>query len=340
MRNNNVVPRIMLGLVVVALALFSLTFPSAGVGRAESFRAIASFLSHLDQAGGYLPLDETVVMKWRAPRVLAAVMVGAALAVAGALFQSVTQNPLGSPDIIGFNTGAYTGVIVAMLLGHGGFAGTVMGALVGGCAAAVVIVLLALRRGNQGLRLILVGIGVSMALASANKYLILLGDMETAMSAASWGAGSLNGLRWDLVAPGGAALALLLLATVGLGRCCDILDLGQDTAASLGLPVQKIRFYMIAVAVLITAVCTALAGPIAFVALAAPHLARMVGVVARQDLALTGLIGAALILASDIAAQRVFDPVQLPVGLVTVVFGGAYLLFFLARPQIKKVKVG
>ncbi|MGP6173533.1 FecCD family ABC transporter permease [Corynebacterium sp. A21] len=308
-------------LLLLGLIALALTFPGAGIDAAAAWAVLR---------GSGEGLAPTVVLEWRLPRVLAAVVVGAALAVSGALFQNVTRNPLGSPDIIGFNTGAYTGVILVMLAGFSGFAAVASGAFLGGLATAAVVLLFSLRRQVSGLRLILVGIGVSMMLSSFNRWLILRGDMETALSAASWGAGTLNGLRWAEVAPACLILALLTLAALGFSRSVDLLRLGDDTAVSLGARLNRDRAIMVILGAVLTAVATALAGPISFVALAAPHIAARVSRSPRVPLLLTALIGAVLLVLSDVLAQRLFHPTQLPVGLVTVTVGGLYLLWLMA----------
>lgn len=309
--------------VVVVLVLLALTFPGAGVGVRDNWVALS---------GAGDGFATTVVWEWRLPRVTAAVVVGAALAVAGALFQNVTRNPLGSPDIIGFNTGAYTGVIITMLAGFTGFAAVAAGALSGGLATAAVVLAFSLRRRVSGLRLILVGIGVSMMLSSFNRWLILRGDLETALSAATWGAGTLNGLRWSHVAPACLLLVLLTASSLWFARSADLMRLGDDTAVSLGVRINRDRALMILLGAVLAAVSTALTGPVAFIALAAPHIASRVTASPRVPLATTAVFGALLLLASDIAAQRLFHPTQLPAGLITVIIGGLYLLWLLANP--------
>ncbi|MDI2022176.1 FecCD family ABC transporter permease [Paenarthrobacter nicotinovorans] len=146
-------------------------------------------------------LAQAIVMEWRLPRVLAALVFGAALGMSGGIFQSMTRNPLGSPDIIGFNTGAYTGALIVMLTVGGSYAGVAAGALVGGVLTALAVYLLAYRRGSQGFRLIIVGIGISAMLAALNHWLILQAELDAAPAAAVWGARSLNGITWEQAAP-------------------------------------------------------------------------------------------------------------------------------------------
>lgn len=311
-------------LAALALAGATLLWPGAGVTPDKALAALT---------GSDAGFAETVVLQWRLPRVLSAAAVGAALAVSGALFQALTRNPLGSPDIIGFNTGAYTGVLAALLLGHSGFGAVSAGALLGGAAAAGVVAVLSWRQGFDGLRLILVGLGVSMMLSALNRWLILRGDLETALSAATWGAGTLNGLRWETALPACAVLTVLLALSAGAGQALSVLGLGEDASVTLGLRRTAPRVLILAAGVLLTAVCTALAGPISFIALAAPHIAQRLTRSPRPHLASTAAAGAALLLLADLCAQRLFAPVQLPVGLVTVTLGGLYLMVLLAARQ-------
>lgn len=309
------------GLAAVCLAvLVALTFPGAGLDRAAAWQA----LIHPDSS-----FDTTVIYGWRLPRVTAAIVVGAGLAVAGTLFQTLTRNPLGSPDIIGFNTGAYTGVIVVSYLGLSSFINVALGALTGGGLTALVIVGLALRRQVSGMRLILVGIGVSLTLAAVNRYLILSGDLDTAMAAATWAAGSLNGIEWIFVAPAAIILALLIAPSLALGPRCEALELTDDTAHSIGLSITRTRLLLVVISAVLTALCTALAGPISFVALAAPHLTRFLTGGQRISLPAAALTGATLLLVCDIIGQHLFHPTMLPVGVITVTLGGAYLVILM-----------
>lgn len=281
--------------------------------------------------GGGEGLEGTIVFQWRAPRAVAALAFGAALGVAGAVFQSLTRNPLGSPDIIGFSTGAYTGALLALTLVGGSFLATSLGALAGGLATALAVYFLAWRRGSHGFRLILVGIGVSAMLAALNQWLVLRAEIEVAMAAAVWGAGTLNGVGWPVLIPALIAIVPVLGLTLAGGRNLGMLELGDDTATALGVRVEPARLVLIVLAVLLTSAATAVAGPIAFVALVAPQLAKRLNRAAGMRLAPAACMGALLLVASDLVAQRVFAPVQLPVGVVTVSIGGIYLIWLLSR---------
>ncbi|MBG9289237.1 FecCD family ABC transporter permease [Corynebacterium diphtheriae] len=309
---------VILSSLLLVTAAYSLVIPGAGL---STWQLLTS----------ETPLAHTVVMQWRLPRVVTGILVGAALAIAGSLFQSLTCNPLGSPDVIGFSTGAYTGVIAAFLLGGSGFGATIVGALIGGLAVSVVVIALSVRTRIDGLRIILVGLGISAILSALNRWLITRGELDTALSAASWGAGSLNGLRWTIAIPACCVLAILITTTIPLRRFLDVLSLGDDLAVGLGLRLQLTKLLLLVGGVFLVAATTAVAGPIAFVALASPHIARALTSSARTPLVETSVIGALLIIVADLIGQRLFYPTQLPVGLVTVTIGGMYLLWLIAR---------
>lgn len=281
-------------------------------------------------------ITEIVVMQSRFPRVALAFLFGAALGVSGAIFQSLTRNPLGSPDIIGFSTGAYTGALVVILTLGGGYYRTGAGALVGGLVAAAVVYVLAYKRGVQGFRLIIVGIAVSAVLASVNTWLVVKADVSEAIAAAVWGAGTLNGLGWPQVVPVLVALAVVTPVAAALSTRLPVLEMGDDAARALGIRVEPTRLMLVILGVALTALVTAAAGPISFVALAAPQLARRLTGTSSAAMVPAACMGALLLIVSDVAAQRVFAPTQLPVGVVTVCVGGAYFVWLLAREGRKQ----
>ncbi|MEV6276091.1 iron chelate uptake ABC transporter family permease subunit [Nocardia sp. NPDC051832] len=276
-------------------------------------------------------LAEFVVMNLRMPRVLLALLLGAALGASGAIFQSLTRNPLGSPDVIGFNTGAYTGALVVMLSFGGGYQQTAFGALIGGIITAAIIYALSYKGGMQGFRLIIAGIAISTMLQSANVWLLLKLDVNTATAAVAWGSGSLSGLDWSQVMPVVIALLVLLPGVLWLAYRMPLLELGDDTAQALGLRLESTRLMAVLVGVALTAVATAAAGPVAFLSLAAPQLARRLTRSATVAPVPAAAMGALLLVLSDLIAQRAFAPTQLPVGVVTVSVGGAYFVWLLAR---------
>lgn len=273
---------------------------------------------------------EFIVTSVRLPRLLTAIAVGAALALSGALMQSLTRNPLGSPDIVGLTNGSATGALLVIVVFHGSMAGVAAGALVGGLATAVVVYLLAYRGGVEGFRFVLVGIGVGAMLLALNSYLITRASWQDALAAQSWLIGTVNGRGWDQAAVVGVAVLVLLPLVLSFGRGLALLEMGDDIARGLGVPVERTRLVLILVAVLLAAVATAVAGPIAFVALAAPHLVRGMSGAAGPVLVGSAVTGALLLVVGDLAVQRLFTPAQIPVGTATGILGGAYLMWLLA----------
>ncbi|ODU06949.1 MAG: hypothetical protein ABS81_03010 [Pseudonocardia sp. SCN 72-86] len=274
---------------------------------------------------------ELIVNRFRLPRLLVGVAVGVALGVSGAIFQSLSRNPLGSPDIIGFTTGSATGALLVLLVFRDTMFGTAGGAIAGGIATSLLVYALAFKRGVAGFRLVLIGIGVSAMLASVNGFLLSRAALHDAQDAQLWLVGSLNARGWQHVIPVGIAIVVLLPVALALGRRMSMLEMGDEAAAARGVPVERSRLLLLVSGVALTAVATAAAGPVGFVALAAPQVARRLTGASGAGLLPAALTGAVLVTAADLAGQRLAAPVQLPVGLTTAGIGGVYLAFVLAR---------
>lgn len=273
-----------------------------------------------------------VVVGWRMPRALAAIVFGAALALSGAVFQTITRNALGSPDVIGLTTGAYTGALVVMTGGLAGSGALVtLGAIIGGFATAALVAALVAGRGALGYRIVIVGIGVGAVLAAVNAWMLLRARLEVAISAAIWGAGSLGGITWQQVGLPFAVIAVLLAALACARRGLWLVQLGDDIGTGLGGRMGLTKIGLVSIAVGLTAVVTAIAGPISFVALAAPHLARSIARTGTPHLVATALMGATLLCVSDIVGQNGIPKHALPVGVVTLVLGGVYLIWLVVR---------
>lgn len=192
--------------------------------------------------------------------------------------------------------------------------------------------LLAFRRGVRGFRLIIVGIAVGALLSSVNTWFSVKADVDTALRAAVWGAALLSAIGWPAVLMASVLIAVVALAAPVAQRRMRWLELGDDTAAMLGVHVERTKLLLVVLGVAATAAVTAAAGPIAFVALAAPQIARrLTGRGTSVDLTGSALVGALLLLGADIAAQHAIEGVVLPTGAVTVCVGGAYLLVLLVR---------
>lgn len=272
-----------------------------------------------------------VVWQWRASRMFAAMMIGAALGVSGAMFQSLVRNPLGSPDITGFNVGAFTGVLLSIALFGNLYWLSVLGALLGGLFSAILVYLFAYRGGHSGFRLIIVGIAISATLSAFNQWLSITVSLETAMTAALWSAGSLNGMTWDRILPAAVIIVLILAVAALLNTRMKLLEMGDDTAAALGVSINKTRLLLMFVAVSLTAIATAITGPISFISLAAPQIARRLKKDKNISLPSSAFVGALLLLSADLIAQHGLQGSTLPVGLVTISLGGLYLVYLIMR---------
>jgi iron complex transport system permease protein len=307
---------VMLGLAVLAIGTGEFSIPPGEVVRTL--------------LGGGDPGAASVIRELRLPRVLCAVLAGGALGVSGAVFQSLTRNPLGSPDIVGFPQGAAVGALIVITILAGSGLGVTVGALIGGSATAFCVYLLAFKHGGtSGYRIVLIGIAIAFLLVSVQDYLLARARIEDAQEATRWLLGSLNGRNWDDVVPLAISLAVLAPLAIPGGRALKALELGDDAAFALGLRVERARLALVALAVGLVSVTTVAVGPIGFVALTAPQIARRVAGSAGLPLVCSALMGALLTLASDIAAQHLVSDRALPVGVMTGTFGGLYLAWWL-----------
>ncbi|MFJ3305863.1 FecCD family ABC transporter permease [Streptomyces sp. NPDC086549] len=313
-------------LIVVALLLVAALAASVlliGTGDAEI--PAVDVLKTL--AGNGTPFQDFIVNELRLPRVLVGLLVGASLGLGGALFQSVSRNPLGSPDVLGLSQGSTAGALVVIVLMSGSATQVTIGALVGGLVTGLAIYLLAWKQGVHGYRLVLVGIGVSAVVTAVNGYLLTKADLVDAARAVVWMTGSLDGRDWSQVRPLLALCAVLVPLVLANARGLRMLEMGDDVSYALGVRVERVRLLLMVAAVLLTAAATAAAGPVSFVALTAPQLARRLTRSPGPNLVPSLCMGATLLVTADWAAQRAFGADQLPVGVVTGVLGGVYLLW-------------
>ena len=279
--------------------------------------------------GGGTRLQRTVVLKWRLHRAVAAVAVGLALGLAGALTQSVTRNPLASPDVLGISQGASACAVTIIVLGSGTVA-----ALIGSPLAAVVIWLLGSRRGMDTFRLVLSGIMITALLQSYITWLLLRADISDAAIAKTWLTGSLVASSANRNLPVLLVLALIVPTIGYMAFQLRAMTLGDDMAAGLGVSVDKHKALFLLVSVVLTAVAVSAAGPIGFVAFVAPQLAMRLTETPTPPLVGSALCGAALLAVADLVA-RAGLPVELPVGLVTSAIGGAFLVYLLIQTNRK-----
>ena len=276
--------------------------------------------------------EEFIVYTLRLPRSITAVLAGAAFGASGAVYQSVTRNPLGSPDIIGFTFGAAFGAVLAIVVFDAEDLVVTASALAGGLGVAVLVYVLAFRNGGvQGYRLILVGIGISAVLASFISYLILKANIIYAQEAFVWLTGSLNGATWHEVRIGLVGLVLLGPILVALGPGLRMSEMGDDAARALGVAVDRNRRAALGFGAAMCAVAVLCCGPVTFIALAAPQIAKRLTRSPTVQVIPSMAVGALLLLASDAIAQKLVPTADLPVGVTTLALGGAYLAWLIAR---------
>ena len=280
--------------------------------------------------GDIVPGASFTVGELRLPRAVLAILSGFAFGIAGVTFQTMLRNPLAAPDIIGITSGASAAAVFGIVILSLSETAVSMLAVAGALLTAFAIYLLSNKGGFAGTRLILIGIGVAAMLDAVVTYVLSEGAVWDLQSAMRWLTGSLNGATWDTVLPLAVAAVVLVPALLAKGRDLDIMRLGDDAAASLGVRLRSTRIIVIVAAVALLAFATAATGPIAFVAfMAGPIAARIVGPGGTLLLP-AGLIGALLVQLADLLGQFAFDS-RYPVGVVTGVLGAPYLIYLLIR---------
>ncbi|CAQ82980.1 MULTISPECIES: FecCD family ABC transporter permease [Photorhabdus] len=313
-------------LLIMVLAVFSMTIGKFNITITQ---IISTFLGA--DSG---TISEKIIMDIRLPRVLTAIFVGAALGVSGAIFQSISRNALGSPDVIGFTTGAATGAIMQIVLSDNDATQVAIAAIAGGILTAIVVYLLSLKSGAiGGYRLILTGIGVGSVLTALNGLLLVKGNLDNTVMANLWLAGSLNARTWGHVFPVLTGVVLLVPLALFTVRKLNIIEMGDDIASQLGIKVERVRLIMIFCAVVLAALATGAAGPIAFVALAAPQLVVRLTCSKNIPIVSAALMGACLLLAADLFTQLLPLQAAVPIGLMTGLVGGVYLIWLLTRSR-------
>lgn len=270
----------------------------------------------------------------RLPRMLAGLLAGFAFGVAGYVFQTMLRNPLANPNVIGITSGSSAAAVFCITVLH--TSGTVISvaSVIAGLATAFLIYLLSRGRSFSIGRLILVGIGIQAMLDAVISYLLLMGAEQDIPAALRWLAGSLNGSQMQELPPLAITVILCTPIVVLLGNHLNILELGEQSASSLGMDTDRTRIALIVSSVFMIAIATATTGPIAFVSfLSGPIAKRLVGV-GFSNVIPAGLVGVNLVLAADLIGQFAFA-YRFPVGIITGLLGAPYLIFLLIRMNRK-----
>lgn len=319
-------PRAILITVVLSVLAFIVLCWAVAVGDYPiSVREVVRTL-----AGYGVDPNRLVIHEIRLPRAALAASIGAAFGVSGGVFQRITGNPLASPDLIGVNAGAAASAVAVIVLFSGSPTQVAFGALGGATVSALAVYLLAWKSGVSTYRLILIGIAIGAFMSAVTAWLLTRADIYDASRAAVWLAGDVSGTGWEDVQPLWVALAVLVPAALVLARQLRMLELGDDAAKALGTHVERVRGLLLLVGVGLAAVSVSASGPITFVALASPQIARRMTGGRTVGLLPSAAFGALLLGLADLIAKRIIAPGELPVGIVTAVLGAPYLLFLLA----------
>ncbi len=324
------------GLVQVSYGTYSMTIAEAWRAVFDpnvvfSVQAWRGFL-----LGGTLPeMAETSLIVWniRLPRVFVAILVGMNLAVSGGIFQAVTRNELASPFILGVSSGAGLLILLTLVVFSGLSTFLPLIAAVGGSVAFLVVYAIAWQNGTSPVRLVLAGVIVGTIFQSFQTALFFFADdIGVVQSAIAWTTGSLTGTDWEQVRMALPWTILAMVLALVSSRQLNVLLLGEQTAKSLGMSVERVRFALSGVAVLAAAASIAVAGIVGFVGLIVPHMVRnIVGSDYKQLVVGCLFAGPALLVVADVGARLALSPTQIPVGIVTGLVGGPYFLYLMRK---------
>lgn len=309
-----------------ALLVASVIYLSLGSVKVEPVAVLQALLGNADMMASF------VVLELRLPRLAAASATGAAFALAGILMQTLARNRLATPGIIGIDNGA-TAFAVASIVGIGVSIAPPAMALAGATTAAVLTFGLAAGSGTQGYRFIVAGIGVGAVFGAVTQLMLARVAIDTANAAYPWTVGSLN------ARPSGAlqllmlGLALGLVTALALARSLTLLRFKDATASGLGVNVKRRRLEVLLLSVALTGLAVAVAGPVGMVGLIGPEIARSLSSSRSVPVLAATLAGALVMVLADLAGRTLLAPIEIPVGIVTAVVGGPWLIWILMRPQ-------
>lgn len=272
-----------------------------------------------------------IVRDIRIPRIIMAVLVGANLAVSGVLLQGVMRNPMADPGITGISSGASVVVMIVMLYFPGAVAGMPVFGFIGGVLACILIYSLAWKQGLSAVRIVLAGVAVNSMLGGVTSMISLL-NSENLSGVLTWLNGELGKKSWEQVKYMLTYSAIGLIIAFLLPRCCDMLALGDKNTRSLGYNPNVLRILISSAAVFLAGVSTAYVGVIGFIGLIVPHISRMLmGSEHRRLIPFSALMGATVLLIADTIGRTVIAPYEIPVGVITTVFGGPFFLYLLRK---------
>ncbi|EAZ87305.1 iron ABC transporter permease [Lysinibacillus sp. FSL M8-0216] len=318
---------LLLSLLLVIITIIGL---SAGSDFIHPFIVVKELLGYGN--GEY----DFVLHTLRLPRILMALLVGAALGVAGLILQGIIRNPLAAPDIIGVTSGASMGAIIFIVyfMGSVGIQFLPLAAISGAAIISFIIYLLSWRKGVTPIRMVLIGIGISALAKAVVTMLLVISEVAATTKAYLWLTGSLYGANMTDVYLLLPWVALLLPLTFVLARTVNVKELGDDIATGLGVKVQVYRLLFLLISVMLAGSAVAFAGGIAFVGLVAPHMSRLlVGRSFAGLIPVTAIIGGIIVIVADIVARTAFLPKDLPTGVFTAAIGAPFFIYLLFRTR-------
>lgn len=327
-----------LSVAVVAAIVLSVAVGSVAIDPGRVVTVILDRVAPWPVSHSASDVEARIIWDFRLPRALLGFIVGAALAVAGAVLQAVVRNPLADPYVFGVSSGASAAAVAVLTLASGAFSfvSVPVAAFLGALATTLIVFMLAQRRGRvtPG-RLILAGVAMSYLLSAVTSYLVLratLPGQSNVSLVLSWLSGSLAAANWSDLGVPAAVLVIATVVLVLLARVLNAFLIGDETATSLGVDVGRMRLLLFIVTSLLVGVVVAVSGAIGFVGLVVPHAMRMVvGSDHRWLLPISALAGGLLLVAVDIVARLLIAPSEVPVGLLTAAIGAPFFLWMLRR---------
>ncbi|HWK63415.1 MAG TPA: iron ABC transporter permease [Rhizobiaceae bacterium] len=335
--------RLVIGILLAALVITILLSLTSGASDASASAVLRDWLS-ATEAGALSERDRIIIYDIRMPRVAMGMLVGAALAVAGAIMQGLFRNPLADPGLIGVSAGSALGAVGMLVLGASflapmasllGIYALPVAAFAGGLVSTLLLYRISTRRGQTSVAtMLLAGIALAALAGALMGLLIFIADDRQLRDLTFWQLGSLAGATWVKVAAIGPIIALALAAAPFLARGLNALALGEATANHLGIPVQRFKYVAIISVAAATGASVAVSGGIGFVGIVVPHMLRLaIGPDNRYLLPASALLGASLLLLADAVSRTIVAPAELPIGIVTAAAGAPFFLWILLRKR-------
>jgi iron complex transport system permease protein len=328
-----------LGVALCLTALFSLT---AGASDASILTLLRGFVS--GEGAETFQRDHLIIMEIRLPRIILGMLIGAGLAVSGAVMQGLFRNPLADPGLVGVASGASLGAVSMIVLGGSVLAPVIavlgiyalpLAAFFGGLATTLLLYRVATQRGRTSVAtMLLAGIALGALAGAATGVLVYMADDRQLRDLTFWGLGSLAGATWSKIVAAGPIIAVVLIAAPMLARGLNALALGEAAAGHLGIQVQRIKNVAIVTVAAATGATVAVAGGIGFIGIVVPHMLRLsIGPDHRYLLPASALLGAILLLLADAVSRTIVAPAELPIGIITAMCGAPFFLWILLRQR-------